>query len=215
VSAFELPGGGRALFTAHAEGNLSSEDGAANRERLRSQLGLTALARGYQEHGTTVLQVTAPPNVEDQPRADGQATRLHHVGAIVLAADCVPVALGSPGAVAMLHAGWRGLAAGIVEQGVLTLKELAGTAGPIVAVVGPCAGACCYEVGPEVHEALATGLSGHARIDLRAIARARLRAAGVTEVLDEPACTICDERFFSYRREGAAAGRQAGVAWLS
>ncbi len=221
----ELPGCGRALFTDRAAGNMSSvggegaEQGAANRERLRQALGLRALARGYQEHGATVARVLAPPRADaGLSRADGQATALRGVGAMALAADCVPVALGieaRPPAVAMLHAGWRGLAAGVLEAGVEAMWELAGADGPVVAVVGPCAGGCCYEVGPEVHAALGTGLTAHANIDLRAIAHARLRAAGAARTSDVRACTICDERFFSHRREGAAAGRQAGVAWLS
>ncbi|HKH79025.1 MAG TPA: polyphenol oxidase family protein, partial [Solirubrobacteraceae bacterium] len=169
---------------------------------------------------------------------DGQATALAGVGAMVLAADCLPVALGCDGAVAMLHAGWRGLAAGVLEAGVLALRELAGAsisdddASPqgeqsIDAIVGPGAGVCCYEVGAEVHEAFKAagqrhvppgtpGTDGGARnIDLRAIAHQRLLAAGVERVRDVDVCTICDERFFSHRREGARAGRQAGVAWLS
>jgi len=84
-----------------------------------------------------------------------------------------------------------------------------------VAVIGPGAGMCCYEVGAEVHAAL-TGVEREpGAIDLRAIARRRLLAAGVSQVREVHACTICDERFFSHRREGARAGRQAGVAWLS
>ena len=132
---------------------------------------------------------------------------------MVLTADCLPVALGSTRAVAMLHAGWRGLAAGVLEEGVLALRSLGGDE-EIAAVIGPGAGACCYEVGAEVHAAL-TGGRRRASIDLRAIARRRLLAAGVSEVRDVDACTICDARFFSHRREGQRAGRQAGVAWLS
>ena len=82
--------------------------------------------------------------------------------------------------------------------------------------MGPCAGPCCYEVGAEVHEALGTRHRGaRANVDLRLIARARLHDAGVATVASVGGCTICDERFFSHRREGEAAGRQAGVAWLS
>ena len=132
---------------------------------------------------------------------------------MVLTADCLPVALGSERAVAMLHAGWRGLATGVLEEGVLALRELGGNE-EVAAVIGPGAGPCCYEVGPEVHAAL-TGSSRHGAIDLRAIARRRLLAAGVADVRDVRACTICDRRYFSHRREGQRAGRQAGVAWLS
>ncbi|MGA7703412.1 MAG: polyphenol oxidase family protein, partial [Solirubrobacteraceae bacterium] len=107
-----------------------------------------------------------------------------------------------------------GLAAGILEEGVRALREVGGT-GELTAIVGPCAGVCCYEVGEEVHRAFGGSHRAGRRIDLRAIAHDRLMAAGVGEVRDVEACTICDERHFSHRREGAAAGRQAGLAWLS
>jgi copper oxidase (laccase) domain-containing protein len=84
--------------------------------------------------------------------------------------------------------------------------------------VGPCAGPCCYEVGPEVAAALgetSAPAAGRRTVDLRAAAHARLLSAGVAEVVDARACTICDERFFSHRREGERAGRQGGVAWLT
>jgi YfiH family protein len=237
---FKLPGGGHALFTTRAHGNMSSaggidhEHGPRARERLRTRLGLRRLARGYQVHGTTVRRIHSDADV---PRpgagaarppieADGHATRLAGIGVMALAADCLPVALGGDGAVAMVHAGWRGLASGVLEEGVLALRELGGGEG-IAAVIGPGAGPCCYEVGPEVHAAFAAGSTadppllatapgrGAAPIDLRAIARERLHAAGVADVRDVAACTICDERFFSHRRESTRAGRQAGVAWLA
>ena len=224
---FELPGGGRALFTDRSAGNLSSvggdgaEHGGEARERLRELLGVSMLARGYQVHGVHVATVLAPPSRDPAGndalgQADGQATALAGVAPMVLSADCLPVALGAPGAVAMVHAGWRGLAAGVLEEGVRTLAQLAPGL-PIAAVIGPGAGPCCYEVGDEVHQALHSGVpgSGPRRIDLRALARERLRAAGVADVREVSACTICDERFFSHRREGTRAGRQAGVAWLS
>jgi len=222
----ELGAGGRVLFTDRDHGNLSSvggdgaEHGARARERLRALIGVSVLARGYQVHGTHVERITRAPRPErtgaSPAEADGQATALAGVGAMVLSADCLPVALGGGGAVAMAHAGWRGLAAGVLERGVQALRALgAGSADEIVAVVGPGAGVCCYEVGPEVHAAFA-GEHTHGRsIDLRAIAHRRLEAAGVAVVGDVAVCTICDERFFSHRRDGAAAGRQAGVAWLS
>jgi polyphenol oxidase len=230
--SFELPAGGHALFTTRVYGNLSSvggvdaEHGLQARERLRRQIGVERLQRGYQVHGTTVLcsrtdndfpaqdSATAQPPVE----ADGQATSVAGIGAMVLTADCLPVVLGTDGAVAMVHAGWRGLAAGVLEEGVRALRELGGD-GDLVAVIGPGAGPCCYEVGEEVHAAFGGAhrvASPSARkIDLKAIARDRLLAAGVSEVRDVAVCTICDERFFSYRREGARAGRQGAVAWLS
>jgi YfiH family protein len=220
---FELPAGGQAIFTARNAGNLSEvrgidrEHAARARERLREDLGLRRLCAGRQVHGAVVSRLR-DGDPDEGPgalvEADGAATSVAGVGAMVLNADCLPVALGCDGAVAMLHAGWRGLAAGVLEEGVRALKELA-AGDRIDAVIGPGAGVCCYEVGPEVHAALGEPGRERGPIDLRAIARARLLAAGVSEVLDLPACTICDERYFSHRREGERAGRQAGVAWLS
>jgi polyphenol oxidase len=132
---------------------------------------------------------------------------------MVLVADCLPVLLGSDGAVAALHVGWRGLAAGVLEEGVDALRDLG--SGEISAVIGPGAGVCCYEVGEEVHEALGGAHREGARVDLKATAGDRLREMGVVAVRDLKLCTICDPRFFSHRREGEQAGRQAGIAWLS
>lgn len=241
MRTIELPGGGWAAFSDRSHGNMSSvggvgaHEGIKARARLRERCGADALVRGYQVHGTVVGRIHAdgarrgtPAGVDDlqdartlrdseeQPvfRADGHAIAATGVAAMVLAADCLPVVLGARGAVAALHAGWRGLAAGVLEEGVRALRDVGGE-GEIVAVLGPCAGACCYEVGEEVHGVFGS-VAGHARtIDLREIAAERLRGAGVGEVLDGlRACTICDERFFSHRREGERAGRQAGVAWL-
>lgn len=223
----ELPGRGRVLFSERAHGNMSSvggegaEHGRGARERLRELTGVQRLVRGYQVHGSVVRRVRATggeergaaPNGQADGRADGQATALAGVGTMVLCADCLPVALGCAGAVAMVHAGWRGLAAGVLEEGVRALAELGGER-EIVAIVGPGAGICCYEVGPEVRAAFGDARRGPGHIDLRAIAHERLAAAGVGHVRDVEACTICDPRFFSHRREGSRAGRQAGVAWL-
>jgi polyphenol oxidase len=220
----ELPGNGRALFTTRAEGNLSTgsgdgrEHGLRRREQICERLGLHWLCSSRQVHGTAVHVVERVAGAGGAPLpidADGHATVLPALGVTVMAADCLPVALGCDGAVAMVHAGWRGLAAGVLEQGVRALRGLAGEESSIAAVVGPGAGVCCYEVGPEVHDAFAGAHVYGSHIDLRAIAHERLRAAGVPHVRHVHACTICDSRFFSHRREGARAGRQAGVAWLS
>jgi hypothetical protein len=223
----ELGDGACALFTTRAAGNLStasgerSEHGRAARDRLCEQLGLRWLCASRQVHGSDVLRIDTAERRGGEPLpldADGHATAALGIGAMVLAADCLPVALAGGRGVAMLHAGWRGLAAGVLEQGVRALRDVGGGRA-VVAAIGPGAGACCYEVGPEVHDALGTRTAaagsecGRGKIDLRAIARERLLAAGVTEVLDAEACTICDTRFFSHRRQGELAGRQAGVAW--
>jgi len=218
-----FPGGGRALFTTRARLNLSTatgvdhEHGPSARDELCRELGLQWLCASRQVHGTDVQRVRAcgGSGGEAVPiDADGHATELKGVGMMVLTADCLPVALGSEGAVAMVHAGWRGLAAGVLEEGVRALGELGG-GGQVFAAIGPSAGVCCYEVGPEVHEACGGSHAQGRNIDLRAIARDRLLAAGVSLLCEVRACTICDERFFSHRREGSKAGRQAGVAWLS
>ena len=227
LPVIELPGGGRALFTDRSVGNLSSvggdgrEQGAAARERLRDALGASRIARGYQVHGTVVRRIRRDGegliehDEAHQPpvEADGHALAARDTAAMVLTADCVPVVLGAGGAVAALHAGWRGLAAGVLEEGVRALRDVGGV-GDAVAVVGPCAGACCYEVGEEVHAVFQDAHRHGRTIDLRAIARERLLAAGIDEVRDVGGCTICEKRFFSYRREGSRAGRQAGLAWL-
>lgn len=143
----------------------------------------------------------------------------------VVTADCVPVllALADGSAVAAVHAGWRGIAAGIVGHAVMELRRVAPAPVPAVfAAIGPAAGGCCYEVGPEVIAALdpAPGrLSpsprpGHGFLDLRGVVHDRLAASGVAGECIEYAgpCSICSSAWPSYRRQGAAAGRL--VAWI-
>jgi polyphenol oxidase len=224
----EIPGGAHVLFSSRTHGNLSTqtgdehEHGREARDRLCDNLALDWLCASRQVHGTFVQRIRSAAGKGGQAvaiDADGHATALAGVGAMVLTADCLPVALAGDGVVAMVHAGWRGLAGGVLEEGLDALREL-GATGPIEAVVGPGAGICCYEVGHEVHAALGqespdTPYRDGENIDLRGIARERLLAAGVTRVYDADACTICDARFFSHRREGARAGRQGGIAWLA
>lgn len=205
---------------AYAELNLGllTEDDpeavSANYDLLAVATGRARqdFALGRQVHGIHVQALREPPQDADREHeADGQATRLPGVAPMVLVADCLPVALSTGDGVAMLHGGWRGLAGGILERGVATLRGL-GARGDVHAAIGPGAGPCCYEAGEEVHAAI--GHSVGANVDLKAAAAERLRAAGVAEVQDVGICTICDERFFSHRRSGGKTGRQAGVAWL-
>jgi hypothetical protein len=219
---FELPGGGHALFTTRADGNLSTmrgpghEHGRHERDRLCEQLDLRWLCASRQVHGTAVQRVVSTAGSGGQAveiDADGHATALRGLGTMVLVADCLPVIVGSEGAVAALHAGWRGLASGVIEEGVGAVRELGGE-GELVAVVGPGARGCCYEVGEEVHGVFGNAHRDGRNLDLAAVACDRLRAAGVARVEDAGVCTICDERLFSHRREGLHAGRQAGIAWL-
>jgi len=223
-------GGARVLFTTRNGGvsqgpfaslNLGerTEDDdaavAANHARLRELAGGATLARCSQVHGRDVVRQTTAPNGARR-EADGIATNLPGVAAVVLTADCLPVALCAPGAVAMVHAGWRGLAAGVLDEGLAALRDV-GATGPVAAAIGPGAGGCCYEVGDEVREAFADvpeAMLGR-NVDLKAVATARLRAAGVEAVHDSGLCTMCDGRFFSHRRDHGTTGRQGGVAWLA
>jgi YfiH family protein len=184
----------------------------ANRAALSNELGLP-LTYVRQVHGKRV--VTVPEEAQSTPEipeADGQATAMPRTGLLILAADCLPVAVASEGAVAMLHAGWKGLAAGVIEEGVRTLRALVGR-GPVHAAIGPGAGPCCYEVGEEVHAQFGT----HGRtLDLKAIARDQLGEAGAETIHDVGLCTMCaPELFFSHRRDRGVTGRQAGIAWLT
>ncbi len=203
-------------------GRLTDDDGAnvdANRERVAAAVGRPRerFLYGRQVHGVTVRRATEPPGA-DRPAADedGQATALPDVAALVFVADCLPIALAADGAVAALHGGWRGLAGGIVAEGVAALREVGGT-GEITAAIGPRAGGCCYEVGEEVHERFAGipgARAGERNLDIGAIARAKLAEAGVERVHDAGLCTMCwFGLFFSHRRDGGVTGRQAGIVW--
>jgi YfiH family protein len=233
---FELAGehltvdlrGARALFTTRWGGvstgpystlNLGrftdDDSDAVQRNRVSLEQGLgVRFAYGRQVHGARVIRLRAMPT--KLVEADGQACAVPGIAPMVLTADCLPIAVAADGAVAMLHAGWRGLAAGIVSSGVAAVRELGGS-GPLSAAIGPGAGRCCYEAGEEVHAAFAGRARSvrHGRnLDLKAIAAGDLAAAGVSSVYDAEICTICGSEFFSHRRDHGITGRQAGVAWL-
>jgi YfiH family protein len=227
----ELPGACAAFTTRHGGvsagpyrslnlGRLTDDDPSAvekNRALLRERLGVP-LAMIRQVHGSGVRRLTSAPDVgEPLEQVDGQAVSAAELAPIVLVADCLPIAVAGDGAAAILHAGWRGLEAGIVEEGVRAVREL-GATGALAAVIGPGAGACCYGVGEEVH-ARFTSYGPRARkgrnLDLKAIAAAQLERSGVGAVRDLGLCTICNEDFFSHRRDHGVTGRQAGIVWLS
>ena len=192
---------------------------ARNRVLLAERLGLDPadVAMGWQVHGTEISRWEAPPvhggfaePGAELAKVDGHVTDRAGVGLLVLVADCLPVALVAPGQVAMLHCGWRGLAGGIVERAVGLFD------GPAAAAVGPGIGGCCYEVGDEVLDAFADAEgAAHGRmLNLRTVAEARLRAAGVERVEHVDLCTSCrDDLFFSHRRDEGLTGRQAGIVW--
>jgi len=198
-------------------GRLTDDEDADVDENRRRVAAATGHPRehflyGRQVHGATVRRASEPPGPQ-RPHAeeDGQATALSGHPALVFVADCLPVLLAAPGAVAAIHAGWRGTAAGILAEGVAAL----GAAGPPAALIGPGARGCCYEVGEEVHAVFAGHDARRGRnLDLAAVVRAQLAAAGVAEIHDVGLCTMCHpELFFSHRRDGGVTGRQAGVVW--
>jgi len=240
--AIDLPGS-RAAFSTRRGGHstgpyqslnlgwLTDDERRAvtrNRETLQAELGAPRLSFVHQVHGAEVRRITAGGGWEPSHRErvggirlDGQATDRTDVALCALTADCLPIAVAGVGggrSVAMLHAGWRGLATGIIASGVEAVREL-GADGELSAAIGPGAGPCCYEAGEEVHEPFADIGEAHVgrNLDLKAIARRQLRAAGVTEVADIGICTICSDPglMFSHRRDHGVTGRQAGVAWLT
>jgi len=156
-------------------------------------------------HGAAVVRANG-----HGAEADAIWTEERGLGLVVVTADCLPIALvrdgGTPG-VCLVHAGWRGLAEGVIEAAVTALG------GPISAAVGPGIGPCCYEVGSEVSRRF--GERG-GTLDLRAVAGRTLRHAGVERVEHVDACTACDEeRFFSHRRDRGLTGRQGALAYIA
>jgi purine-nucleoside/S-methyl-5'-thioadenosine phosphorylase / adenosine deaminase len=187
-----------------------------NRRRLADHVGVPPerVAMGWQVHGADVKEWTEPvasrfadPDA-DLLHVDGHVTSAADLALLVLVADCLPVALSDRRRVAMLHCGWRGLAADIVERSVQQFDDSP------AAVVGPGIGSCCYEVGEEVLSAFADldGVAEGRMLDLRAVATRKLERAGVSAVEHVDLCTSCNpDLFFSHRRDGPETGRQAGV----
>jgi polyphenol oxidase len=198
-------------------------------ERLAAaaRAGADAVRRMDQVHGTTVLPARA--EAPHAPRADGLTSNDPSLVLSVRVADCVPVLLADrrSGAVAAVHAGWRGTAAGIVGQAVEAMRDRYGTrSGEIVAALGPSIGACHYEVGPELEAAFRTAgwpqsalerwfarADEQLRLDVAAANADQLREAGVRpdSIHVSGLCTACHpDWFYSYRRDGAGTGRLVG-----
>ncbi|MFN2488235.1 MAG: polyphenol oxidase family protein [Actinomycetota bacterium] len=182
-----------------------------NRRRAARAAGFEvgALALARQVHGAHVIEA-APGRSGILGEADGLLVRRTGPVAGILTADCAPVIVAGEDGVALLHAGWRGLVAGVIERGVDLLD------GPWAAWVGPAIRACCYEVRADVIEAFeGAGLPvvDDGRVDPPDAARAALVRAGVDAVAVAGECTACSPRFFSYRRDGIT-GRQGAFAAL-
>ncbi len=193
---------------------------AENRRRLGVALGCEP-AWLQQVHSVRVVEADPQQVLE----ADASWTATPGIASTVLTADCLPVLFCDRGAtrVAAAHAGWRGLAAGVLEE---TLRALALPAEQILVWLGPAIGAQNFEVGGEVREAFLAAHShaaeafvpssnpGRFMADIYLLARIRLAACGVTAVYGGGGCTVTDPRFFSYRREPRT-GRFASLIWLA
>lgn len=180
--------------------------------------GLSApVARMRQVHGPVVLEVHQPG---DAGEADAMWTRVPGLLLAVVTADCVPVLLASPGAVGVVHAGWRGLAAGVIPAAVAQMP------GPCVAAIGPCISAASYETGEDVVQAIvAAGVPeahvarrrpdwSRAHTDVAAAAAWQCKAAGCGAVEVVGIDTRTNPRFASYRRDGARAGRNVSLVGM-
>jgi YfiH family protein len=190
-----------------------------NRHRLADALGLPPPEAWWwpvQVHGAAVLRADgSPPSTG--PEADALVTTEPGRPVVVLTADCAPIAIASDDAVGVVHAGWRGLVAGVVDAAVRHLRELG--RGPVRAVIGPCIHAARYEFGRSDLDELVARLGPHVQgktadgkpaFDLPAAVHGALAAAGVSHVDDVDVCTAASPDHFSHRRDGET-GRQAIV----
>jgi len=194
-----------------------------NRDRLTAALGLATAPRWLEQvHGTRVVD---PASASGEPRADAAVTATPGAACVVLGADCLPLLLCDRAGtrVGAVHAGWRGMAAGVIEAGIAHMDT---PASELIAWLGPAIGPRAYEVGPEVRDALAADLgqvalatfapspTGRWLADLYALAQLRLARAGVSSIHGGERCTLGEPRaFFSHRRDGST-GRMASLVWI-
>ncbi|MEX2271684.1 MAG: peptidoglycan editing factor PgeF [Vicinamibacterales bacterium] len=204
----------------------------ANIDVFASDLGVDPahLVRARQVHGNGVL--VADPREALPSRgvdADAIITAAAGIACAVQIADCVPILIAGEGAVAAVHAGWRGTAAGVAAEAVRALAALGFDPSTLVAALGPSIAPCCYQVDARVRDAFAQSAysdaasegftpdgDGHWKLDVARINRRILEQAGIpaAQVHESGLCTACDPgRFYSYRAEGARTGRLiAGIA---
>jgi hypothetical protein len=215
--------GVRALVTTRAAGDFNlggtSEVGAVMRrwESLRSTLGAqgpgSRFATSAQVHGVRIIRHGADwegwVRVES---ADGHLSAVPGTGLGITIADCVPIFLAHPsGAVAILHAGWRGTAGGILRAGLAVFRAEGLAPRDVRVHLGPAICGRCYEVGPDVYAKLTKRESAEAKtVDLRELLSAEARSVGVVAVSTSRRCTRCDnDEFFSHR--AGDAGRQVAA----
>jgi polyphenol oxidase len=205
---------------------------ATNRERVFAGTGASPRWL-HLVHGTAVQRWLPGEKPQPLPKGDAAWTDVPGLACVVTAADCLPVLFSTRDgrAVAAAHAGWRGLAAGVIEATVQALCDGTGCVGSdIVAWLGPCIGPSAFEVGDDVLQAFSTSADAagstshftpHQRADgsacwladLPALARQRLQRVGVTDVTGGHWCTVSDSsRFFSFRRERTT-GRMLAAVW--
>jgi len=232
VGALVTTRAGGVSHGAFASMNLSTAVGddpeAVSENRRRLSSFLPAPPRWLtQVHGTEVAVLGAHADPKS-PVADAAVTRERGVVCAVLVADCLPVFLADRDgtAVGIAHAGWRGLAAGVIEQTVGAMANLGARSDRLVAWLGPSIGAAAFEVGAEVRAAFlahdpeadahfAAGAADKWHADLRALARRRLAARGVITVAANDECTRTGrDRFYSWRRDHGG-GRVAALVWIA
>ena len=197
----------------------------ANRKALQQVLQLPVEPRWLQQmHGTTVINANEPVEAGRVPAADAAHCSQPGVVCVVLTADCLPVLLCDLAGrhVAALHAGWRGLADGVIEQTIDAMQQPGET---LLAWLGPAIGPAAYQVGGEVRDAFLghdkqaeaafqPGPDGSWMADLYQLGRQRLVERGVSAIYGGNECSFTDAgRFFSYRRDGVT-GRMATLIWL-
>jgi len=228
VSTREGPGVSAPPFGRFNLGIRSGESGevvGSNRDVLQQALDLHSAPRWLQQvHGNTVAELGPLPG-EHEPQADAAVSRIPGTVLAILTADCLPVLFCADdgSTIGAAHAGWRGLAGGVLEA---TIEQMQVAPARLMAWLGPCIAGPSYEVGEEVRAAFvdrspaaaacfASTRPGHWHCDLAALARQRLVAAGVERVHGGGFDTFTDPRFYSYRREGARSGRFASLVWLA
>ena len=195
------------IVSSRASGNL--RDPALRASFCQTQnIDGNAVVSAEQVHGTRVAVVEWAHRGTTIAGVDGLVTRENGLFLSIFTADCLPVFLADPRsrAVALVHAGWRGLAGGIIHETVAVLAKEFGTLPEnIHAAIGPHIQKCCFRVGDDVKTALRLPFGTDDHADLGVIAREQLQAAGVQQVSANGRCTCHEEQlFFSYRRNAAA-----------